>query len=360
MGASFGYQVDCETSRDLKHLRIEIVPSRSEQTFVTLVPPSLRNSGLIVDSASLTNASDMEMDHSCLGRQLAEVEVIRAMYPGEGEFCTTEAEAAAIEILSSIGDHGSTPIHEFLSISFTLHLLTTQVGGRHASVGFHFPRKYPQSEALKVTLKDCGGNISKSQHEMLSLGAQSAADQMVGEEAVFQVLQRVQELAVEIGHHSAPAPAPTLEALSMEPMECKNPHPNSCASSIQRKLIWFHHIKSAQKRKDILDWGSELKLGGFCKPGFPGILVFEGEADDVSEYVKRIQRLRWQALQIRGEEEEEVVEEDLMGTQTSVDSIRRFPVGITELPESGMSELAAKCREVQLEDLFLTALKISR
>ncbi|CAM6108777.1 unnamed protein product [Calypogeia fissa] len=357
MGASFGYQVDYETPRDLKHLRIELVPSKIGTNVVPLVPPSLRNSGLIIDSASMTNSSDTEMEHSCLGRQLAEVEVIRAMYPGEGEFCTTKAEAAAIEFLSSIGDHGSTPIPEFLYISFTLHLLTTQVGGRHASVGFHFPRKYPQSEAFKVTLKDCGGNISRSQHEMLSLGAQSAADQMVGEEAVFQVLQRVQELALEIGLHSAPAP--TLEALSMEPMVCKNPHPNSCASSIQRKLIWFHHIKSAQKRKDILDWGSELKLGGFCKPGFPGILVFEGEADDVSEYVKRIQRLRWQALQIRGEEEEEV-EEGLMGSQTSVDSIRRFPVGIRELPESGMSELAAKCREVQLEDLFLTALKISR
>lgn len=287
-------------------------------------------------------------ERSCLGRQLEEVQVIRAMYPEKGEFSATDAEAAAEESLSIIDD--GAPVPDFLSISFTLHLLATKMGGRHVSVSFSFPRRYPEREAARVTV-DCGGETTKRQHETLSLGAQSAANQMVGNEAVFHVLQTVQELAFEIGQSADAAPsALRLDAgLNDEP---------KLPESIHRKLIWFHHIKSSQKRKDILDWGSELKLGGFCKPGFPGVLIFEGEADHVAEYVRRIQRLRWQGLQIRGEEEEEVISTD--SQMPNLDSIRRFPVGIRELPESGMSELAAKCRDVQLEDLFLTALKISR
>lgn len=125
--------------------------------------------------------------------------------------------------------------------------------------------------------------------------------------------------------------------------------------AIHRKVVWFHHIKSSKKKKHIVEWGKELRLGGYCKPGFPGVLIFEGEGSNVADYLKRIKRLRWQHLQVRGEEEEQLSSKD-----ESVDSIRRFPMGIKELPESGMSEIAEKCREANLELLFLTALKISR
>ncbi|CAM6091113.1 unnamed protein product [Calypogeia fissa] len=125
--------------------------------------------------------------------------------------------------------------------------------------------------------------------------------------------------------------------------------------SIHRKVIWFHHIKSSKKKKHIAEWGKELRLGGYCKPGFPGVLIFEGEGEHVTDFLKRIKRLRWQHLQVRGEDEEQGTSED-----QSVETLRRFPMGIEELPESGMSELAEKCRDANLEQLFLTALKISR
>ncbi|KAL3678670.1 hypothetical protein R1sor_021626 [Riccia sorocarpa] len=114
--------------------------------------------------------------------------------------------------------------------------------------------------------------------------------------------------------------------------------------SIGRKLIWFHHIKSSKKKRDIKEWGAELKLGGYCKPGFPGVLIFEGEAKNAAEYLRRIKRLKWQHLQVRGQEEESVASgEDL-------DSHRRFPLGIKELPESGMSELAEICSGAAYQD----------
>lgn len=45
-----------------------------------------------------------------------------------------------------------------------------------------------------------------------------------------------------------------------------------------RMVLWFHHIKAISKRKDILNWAHELDIRGFSKPGFPGIIIFEGSA----------------------------------------------------------------------------------
>ncbi|KAG6550421.1 hypothetical protein Mapa_008384 [Marchantia paleacea] len=139
-----------------------------------------------------------------------------------------------------------------------------------------------------------------------------------------------------------------------ESKESARPAKKSSFSSLGRTLIWFHHIKSSKKKRDIKEWGAELNLGGYCKPGFPGVLIFEGDAENVAEYVRRIKRLRWQHLQIRGQEVEALTE------GKDLDSCRRFPLGVNELPESGMSELAEKCREANLEQLYLTAFKISR
>ncbi|KAL2609849.1 hypothetical protein R1flu_028422 [Riccia fluitans] len=104
---------------------------------------------------------------------------------------------------------------------------------------------------------------------------------------------------------------------------------------IARKLIWFHHIKSSKKKRDVKEWGTELKLGGYCKPGFPGVLIFEGESKNAAEYVRRIKRLKWQHLQVRGQEEESVpLGEDL-------DLRRRFPIPrhILSFPASGNQQL---------------------
>ena len=54
-------------------------------------------------------------------------------------------------------------------------------------------------------------------------------------------------------------------------------HQNQGVTELGLRLLWFHHIKSQTKRRDIVDWARELGLRGFCKPGYPGIIVCEGE-----------------------------------------------------------------------------------
>ena len=108
----------------------------------------------------------------------------------------------------------------------------------------------------------------------------------------------------------------------------------------------FHHIKSTTKRKHIVEWADELKLGGFSKPGFPGIVVVEGLEEDAAEYVQRLKRLRWQAMAVRAEDTHDVdpAGDALFGdgskgdtnSKTAADPVRnarRLPEKFVELPE---------------------------
>jgi hypothetical protein len=65
------------------------------------------------------------------------------------------------------------------------------MGGRHISVGFSMPHGYPEEQAVSVTVK-CGGGVSRSEHEAINMGAREVAREHIGQEAILQVLQRVQ------------------------------------------------------------------------------------------------------------------------------------------------------------------------
>lgn len=81
-----------------------------------------------------------------------------------------------------------------------------------------------------------------------------------------------------------------------------------------------------------------------------GIVIVEGSKENVIEYVRRIQRLRWQQMVVRGESEEEVGNRDF-------DECRVFRNGFAELKDGSMSDLASLCKEAGMHDLFMTALK---
>lgn len=140
-----------------------------------------------------------------------------------------------------------------------------------------------------------------------------------------------------------------------------------------RCLIWFHHIKSLTKRKHIVTWAGELGISGFCKPGFPGIIVAEGKQADVEEYIRRIWQLRWQAMSVRAEEHDAgVLTKDSPASECEAthaseeqqDSLRMprrlLQAGFVELSEKGMDELAAACQAAGLQEMFLTSMKIAR
>jgi hypothetical protein len=55
---------------------------------------------------------------------------------------------------------------------------------------------------------------------------------------------------------------------------------------ISRTFIYFHHIKSSQKKKEIIDNANELEIYGIWKEGFPGLILCEGIKINIEEYVR--------------------------------------------------------------------------
>jgi hypothetical protein len=162
-------------------------------------------------------------------------------------------------------------------------------------------------------------------------------------------------------------------------------------------VVWFHHIKNTNKRKNIVAWARELGIGGYSKPGFPGVLIAEGHSVDVREYLSRIRGLSWQAMQVRGEqmiqcsrcaagatdgfdvlEDSNLIRCNKRAEASSSYNLtasevngqkniavttapRVFSGRFAELSEtSGLGELGQLCTAAGVEDLFLKALKIAR
>lgn len=119
-----------------------------------------------------------------------------------------------------------------------------------------------------------------------------------------------------------------------------------------RRCIYSHHIIASNKRTAILRAALQLGLSGLSKIGWPGVIVVEGDELACQEYVRYLSSMRWKQLIVRGEE---VI--DIHENQT-IDSMRKFPPGMTEFGSSDMKDAAAACREAGLEDLFKTSMKI--
>ncbi|GAB1607281.1 RWD domain-containing protein 2B-like [Argonauta hians] len=66
-----------------------------------------------------------------------------------------------------------------------------------------------------------------------------------------------------------------------------------------RLWIYSHHIYSKFKRRDLIDWGQELKLSGFSMPGKPGVVCVEGYSNQVEEFWYRVRRLNWKKIAVK-------------------------------------------------------------
>lgn len=63
-------------------------------------------------------------------------------------------------------------------------------------------------------------------------------------------------------------------------------------------VVWLHHLLDVNKRKQVLSPASAA-VSGYSKPGYPGILLFTGDAAGVRAHVHELKSLNWQAFQVR-------------------------------------------------------------
>ncbi|CAA9988985.1 conserved protein, unknown function [Plasmodium knowlesi strain H] len=121
---------------------------------------------------------------------------------------------------------------------------------------------------------------------------------------------------------------------------------------LARRLCYSHHILSLVKRTYIIKWAKDLKIGGYSKIGYPGIIICEGPKEEVDFYINSLNKLRWKHFDCRG------MEDIILKEYEDLDDARVLPRTMYELDPKGMSTLSNICTECGLRDLFLTSMKI--
>ena len=64
-------------------------------------------------------------------------------------------------------------------------------------------------------------------------------------------------------------------------------------------LLTSHHLVSPTKRRNLQQWSSQLRIAGFAKVGYPGVIYCEGAQEQVEQFVANIKAMQWLALRVR-------------------------------------------------------------
>ena len=261
-----------------------------------------------------------------LQRQLDELEALAAIYCGEGESCNTTHTASgemAVSINIALPEGASAALHVVL------------------------PQMYPAVPPTNIDVS-CAGALNATEIQDIRSAlldiALSAADD--DREALAELCLTLQQ---EVAHRLE-SRKQSVGSLQHGPI----PTSRSAATAFGRRMVWFHHIKSFEKRKEIVEAARGNRLRGLCKPGFPGVIVVEGDEERCEEFVRAIRTLKWQAMDVRWAQRLEDVPERVNHhhQQQQQQQQQQLPDPFIELDEGAMGECAALCEAAGLLSAF--------
>jgi Protein of unknown function (DUF1115) len=272
-------------------------------------------------------------------RRKAEIDFISYAYGCDEAWCenvtsTTTTNATNGVLLSTAG---MPEIHRRLKFSAD--------GSLTLRLSLRMPPGYPESQHLELScIVEETNNVSgaRSAYKAVPKLLDACREELVmGEESVLRVLSRADEWIDDNR-------SDYLEGIPNERSSIQRCNISSTGTSIcfGRRLIYSHHIIAKSKRGDIHTLAGHYKLTGYMKVGWPGLILIEGAEHDCLAFYDAIRRWSWKFLVVRGEQQFEVRE---------VESNRKFDKFVET---DDMSQLAQHCREVGLEALFRTAMKV--
>lgn len=249
-----------------------------------------------------------------LERAVAEIEALKAIYDTNFTMHSSSELNAANNVIEN-GD-ASVKVGEF-NLSLVLSDGAT-------ILSCTLPPGYPILAATRVSIQ---GRTRKEQ-DSLTRQIQQKANELVGQEAVLELVHELQALIDKIE---------TCHDATKQEIETPS-KPNV----LERRWIWVHHITDSARIKAILQEARELHLGGYLKSGYPGIVVIEGIACDGF--------VTW----IKGNKSRPGGFGRNWGHHVRFQAVipkRQLPTDFTEFQE--MKDLAAACKECGLEEEFL-------
>mmetsp|Transcript_28103 Transcript_28103/g.81241 ORF Transcript_28103/g.81241 Transcript_28103/m.81241 type:complete len:314 (+) Transcript_28103:16-957(+) len=144
-----------------------------------------------------------------------------------------------------------------------------------ATIQFHLPSGYPENaatialislDALRRSYRD---EIAKNLNER---AAESAAS---SQEAMLDIIDYLKEL---VSHFVE------CDAMNAADQTVANEGKDT-STAWGRRWIWVHHITNTSRCKSIVEEARELNLRGYLKPGYPGIVLIEGNGVDCDTFV---------------------------------------------------------------------------
>lgn len=295
------------------------------------------------------------MDNDCKERREAELEFVASAYSTKEAWCEINSDDHDVIVrrLSLPSSKEDVPYNNNTSNPVEICLRLT------------LPYDYPTVSPLVVDATTLDSNnqlllkaaLNSLPHLVSS--CQKVAMENQGEEAVFLVFNQAEEWiqdewpnylqkvdpqtpAASNGTKEATSSSSSFSAHSSE-------NNNNFTNLLGRRLIYSHHIISKTKRANIRSLASDYHLNGYMKIGWPGILIIEGREEDCIAFYDDIRPWAWQYLVVRGEQQEYI------GKNQSLDTQRKFQEFV-EVDD--MSMVARHCREVGLEALFKTSMKV--
>uniref|UniRef100_A0A1D2A3C9 RWD domain-containing protein 2B n=1 Tax=Auxenochlorella protothecoides TaxID=3075 RepID=A0A1D2A3C9_AUXPR len=252
---------------------------------------------------------------------------LQACYPEAGALVLTPAEEQALVLQSKTGLAGE--------LGATLHIPDVLASGEPISLNISLPIAYPREGPSLTVHSAAPRDVTAELQAVVKTTAEASQGLPCLLACVAALVAAAQDLQSSTEQQKDENP---VEADARSVKAPESPDPMCC------RLFWFHHIKSLTKRKVIVQEAKNLEIGGFSKPGFPGVIVAEGSLAALEGYTATLRALRWSAMAVRGEE---------AGGLT-----RRLPLPLREVAGEGMGELASLCRGAGVEALFLSALKL--
>lgn len=291
-------------------------------------------------------------------RQLAEVESLQAIYFEDGAVVVDEV--ALDSLRRGEGPNPAVPLSLSVRLPGEMRLAAVLPAG--------YPEEGSEGPVIWLEPDGSGGCSSLLEDEEMAGRLQALASSIAasGEECLLQVLQLASDLINDHLEEMATAEEVVTDpyedeavalALFQEELRGLQQSERSRARAsrtpiLGRRAMFSHHIAASSKRQAIREWADQLHLGCLAKVGWPGIIIAEGEEEDIQTYVNALSRLRWKHFVVRGEQ----IVQGKPGQ--TVDELRLLPRGAEEFGPDAMSELATRCRQLGVEDLFFASMKM--
>ncbi|XP_022224663.2 RWD domain-containing protein 2A [Drosophila obscura] len=227
----------------------------------------------------------------CIGQQLEELEMLSSIYCAPGELQMLDAGVVADfnEFLGA--DTPPSSLRSHLEYMVKLSIPANQ----SLEVRIELPHLYPLLEQARVSVHSPLLGKAREQHLKVEIDRYLCERREEDPEPyIFQLLSWLQEqiealIQRPVSEFEQPQPEPEPP----EPLE-----PPQTAAHLERLWIYSHHIKSSAKRQELVRQARHLELTGFSRPGKPGIICVEGQAEQVQQFWRAIKALRWQKISV--------------------------------------------------------------